>query len=956
MSNEEPVAPDLNSDEGGGQDDDAMGEIINEFLVESYENLDQLDQNLIDLEQNPGDTSILSSIFRTIHTIKGTCGFIGFTKLESVAHVGESLLSKLRDGELALDPPRTSALLAMVDAIRQMLSCIENDRNEGSVDYSELVETLTRLQSDDAASETAPAAAPAPEETVPEEAAVPAEAPVQTAPAAPADEPEIEPIPPSAEIDEEMEPIVGEFLVESYENLDKLDKDLIELEEDPGNTDILGSIFRTIHTIKGTCGFIGLHKLERVAHVGENLLGKLRDGVLALDPARTSALLAMVDAIRYMLGCIENEKNEGDVDYTQLIQTLGKLLTDEGAKEVASQVPAVAVEKKEEPVEEAPKVVAEKKDRRQSTPAEQAAHVAKAGDKRQTADRRTETRSVADSSIRVDVEILDRLMNLVGELVLARNQILQFVPTGADSSFIATSQHLNLVTTELQEGVMKTRMQPIGNIWSKFPRVVRDLSMAVGKKIRLEMEGKETELDKTLIEAIKDPLTHIVRNSCDHGIESPEVRAENGKDEEGVLLLRAFHEGGQVNIEIIDDGGGIDPEKIKKKALEKEVITPEQAERMGDRELVSLIFAPGFSTAEKVTNVSGRGVGMDVVRTNIEKIGGTVDIQSRKGKGTTLRVKIPLTLAIIPALIVTSGGGRYAIPQVNLLELVRLDGEQAKNSVEQIQGAPVYRLRGNLLPLVYLHEQLQIEKVVDDEAINIVVLHADDRQFGLVVEGISDTEEIVVKPLGEQLKGLAAFSGATIMGDGKLALILDVMGLAQNAHVITEHQEKTLAVSQSAQSMNGDRQTLLIFGLEENDRVAIPLSEVARLEEFKRSDIEQSGDQDVVQYRGEIMPLIYLKKYLNVEGAEKQGENNELMQAVVFTRNERSVGLIVGRIIDIVEANITVKRGANRQGVLGTVVVQDRVTDLLDIETIVKDADPSFLIETSSVALVEEVG
>ncbi len=945
---DEPVAPDLNSDEGS-EEDDGMGEIINEFLVESYENLDQLDQNLIDLEQNPGDTNILSSIFRTIHTIKGTCGFIGFTKLESVAHVGESLLSKLRDGVLDLDPPRTSALLAMVDAIRQMLSCIEADRNEGSVDYSELVETLTRLQSEESSAEPTTTA------KVEEPALAVEEAPKQEEQPAPEADPE--PIKPSAEIDEDMEPIVDEFLVESYENLDKLDKDLIELEQDPGNTDILGSIFRTIHTIKGTCGFIGLHKLEKVAHVGENLLGKLRDGELALNPPRTSALLAMVDAIRQMLSCIESDRNEGDVDYSQLVVTLGKLLTDDGAKEVATQpAPATApvAEKKEEPAVEEKPVVAEKKDRRQSSPAEQAQHVAKTGDKRAAADRRNETRSVADSSIRVDVDILDRLMNLVGELVLARNQILQFVPTGADASFIATSQHLNLVTSELQEGVMKTRMQPIGNIWSKFPRVVRDLSMAVGKKIRLEMEGKETELDKTLIEAIKDPLTHIVRNSCDHGIESPEKRAEAGKDEEGVLLLRAFHEGGQVNIEIVDDGGGIDPEKIKAKALEKEVITQEQADRMGDRELVNLIFAAGFSTAEKVTNVSGRGVGMDVVRTNIEKIGGTVDIQSRKGKGTTLRVKIPLTLAIIPALIITSGGGRYAIPQVNLLELVRLDGEEAKKSVEQIQGAPVYRLRGNLLPLIYLHEELELEKKSEDDAINIVVLHADDRQFGLVVEGISDTEEIVVKPLGEQLKGLAAFSGATIMGDGKLALILDVMGLAQKARVIAEHSEKTLAVAHSTQALAGDRQTLLIFGLEEDDRMAIPLSEVARLEEFKRSDVEQSGDQDVVQYRGEIMPLVYLRKYLDVGGVSPEADSNELMQAVVFTRNERSVGLVVRRIIDIVDENITVKRGANRAGVLGTIVVQDRVTDLLDIESIVKEADPSFLIETTELALAEE--
>ena len=937
---DEPVAPDLNSDESS--EDDGMGEIINEFLVESYENLDQLDQNLIDLEQNPGDTNILSSIFRTIHTIKGTCGFIGFTKLESVAHVGESLLSKLRDGVLDLDPSRTSVLLAMVDAIRQMLSCIEADRNEGSVDYSELVETLTRLQSEDSSAEP----------STPVQAE---EAPKQEEPAPVADP---EPIKPSAEIDENMEPIVDEFLVESYENLDKLDKDLIELEQDPGNTGILGSIFRTIHTIKGTCGFIGLHKLEKVSHVGENLLGKLRDGELALNPPRTSALLAMVDAIRQILSCIESDRNEGDIDYSQLVITLGKLLTDEGAQEIIAQpAPSMLVaEKKEEPTVEETTILAEKTDRRQSIPDEQEKHVAKAEDKRTATDRQNETRSVADSSIRVDVDILDRLMNLVGELVLARNQILQFVPKGADASFIATSQHLNLVTSELQEGVMKTRMQPIGNIWSKFPRVVRDLSMAVGKKIRLEMEGKETELDKTLIEAIKDPLTHIVRNSCDHGIESPEKRAEAGKDEEGVLLLRAFHEGGQVNIEIVDDGGGIDPDKIKAKALEKEVITQEQADRMGDRELVNLIFAAGFSTAEKVTNVSGRGVGMDVVRTNIEKIGGTVDIKSRKGKGTTLRVKIPLTLAIIPALIITSGGGRYAIPQVNLLELVRLDGEQAKKSVEQIQGAPVYRLRGNLLPLIYLHEELELEKKSEDDAVNIVVLHADDRQFGLVVEGISETEEIVVKPLGEQLKGLAAFSGATIMGDGKLALILDVMGLAQKAHVIAEHSEKTLTVAHSTQALAVDRQTLLIFGLEEDDRMAIPLSEVARLEEFKRSDVEQSGEQDVIQYRGEIMPLIYLRKYLNVGGGVSQeSDPNELMQAVVFTRNERSVGLVVRRIIDIVDENITVKRGANRTGVLGTIVVQDRVTDLLDIENIVRDADPSFLIKTTGLALAEEV-
>lgn len=762
--------------------------------------------------------------------------------------------------------------------------------------------------------------------------------------------PDLTPDDSNSDQEDGMGEIVNEFLVESYENLDQLDQDLVDLEQNPGDINILSSIFRTIHTIKGTCGFIGFTKLESVAHIGENVLGKLRDGELALNPSRTSALLAMVDAIRQMLDCIEKDRNEGDVDYSALVNTLGKLLTDEGCAEVtAANATAKTIEEKKKEPAFVP--ATEKVDRRQASSDEEAEFVAKNGDKRTTTDRRKETRGVADSSIRVDVDILDRLMNLVGELVLARNQILQFAPAKSDSSFIATSQHLNLVTTELQEGVMKTRMQPIGNIWSKFPRVVRDLSMAVGKKIRLEMEGKDTELDKTLIEAIKDPLTHIVRNSCDHGIETPDKRVANGKDEEGVLLLRAFHEGGQVNIEIIDDGGGIDPEKIKAKALEKNVISKDQAERMGDRELVNLIFAPGFSTAEKVTNVSGRGVGMDVVRTNIEKIGGSVDIQSAPGKGTTLRVKIPLTLAIIPALIVTTAGERYAIPQVNLLELVRLDGDEAKKSIELIQGAPVYRLRGNLLPLISLNDELKVAKEVESDAINIVVLHADDRQFGMVVEGISDTEEIVVKPLSKQLKGIAAFSGATIMGDGKLALILDVMGLAQKASVISGHQEKSISRSSTAQDMKGDRRTLLIFGLEADDRMAIPLSEVARLEEFRHSDIERSGDQDVVQYRGEIMPLIYLKKVLN---KGNQDAEKELMQAIVFTKNGRSVGLVVERIIDIVEEVVEVQRGANRPGVLGTIVVQKRVTDLLDIENVVQSADPSFLIETKSVALMEE--
>jgi two-component system, chemotaxis family, sensor kinase CheA len=546
-------------------------------------------------------------------------------------------------------------------------------------------------------------------------------------------------------------------------------------------------------------------------------------------------------------------------------------------------------------------------------------------------------RGIADTSIRVDVNLLDKLMNLVGELVLARNQVLQFSGSGHDAVFAATSQHLNLVTTELQEGVMKTRMQPIGNIWGKFPRVVRDLSMSCGKKVRLEMEGKETELDKTLIESIKDPLTHIVRNSVDHGIETPDVRIAAGKNEEGVLKLRAFHEGGQVNIEIIDDGNGMNPEKLKAKAIEKNLITQEQASKMSNHELVNLVFLPGFSTAAKVTNVSGRGVGMDVVKTNIEKIGGTVDINSQMGQGTTLKVKIPLTLAIIPALIVTCNEDRFAIPQVNLLELLRLDGAEAMKGVEEIQGSPVYRLRGNLLPLLYLDQQLNVKTSRTDEAINIVVLHVDNQQFGLVVDMISDTEEIVVKPLGKQLKEISAFAGTTIMGDGKVALILDVMGLAQNAHALNTHRSQVITDTTTSGQPNGSNgQTLLILKVD-GGRMAIPLSTVARLEEFNRSDVEQSGNNDVVQYREEIMPLVYLANYFNGEGSHVK---SEAMQAVVYTYEGKSVGLVVDQILDIVEETITVKRSLTRKGILGTVVVKDQVTELIDVEAIVKVTEP----------------
>lgn len=829
--------------------------------------------------------------------------------------------------------------------------------------------------------------------------------------------------------------IVKEFLAESYENLDRLDRELVQLEKDPGNRDSLASVFRTIHTIKGTCGFLGFGKLEKVAHVGENLLSRLRDGLLKLNPEITTALLTMVDAVRQMLEEIQASGSDGNEEYRELQSTLARLQGTEGGGPVnRAAAPAARKLETAEPAKPAAATAA-------SVPNSKAAEAKSSGQRhvpmsnriggrlvergvispedlafalrlQERGDRRrigeilislalakaediasvteshepaapaistqeirdaapAETRSAAASgdgraalptqeprlretsveTIRVGVNLLDKLMTLVGELVLARNQLLQFSNTVQNSGIQAVTQRMNLITTELQEEVMKTRMQPIGNIWSQFPRTVRDVAVGCGKEVRIEMEGKETELDKTIIEAIKDPLTHLVRNSVDHGIEMPAARVKAGKDPEGRLTLRAFHEGGHVNIEISDDGAGINRERVKQKALERGLVAPEQAKNLPEREIFKLILLPGFSTAEKVTNVSGRGVGMDVVKTNVEKIGGSVDIQSTPGKGTTVRVKIPLTLAIVPALIVTCADDRYAIPQVSLLELVRLEDTQAATGIELVHGAPVYRLRGRLLPLVYLRRELGITassgKKRTGEVVNIVVLQADGKQFGLIVDEINDTEEIVVKPLRKQLKGIKTFAGASIMGDGKVALILDVLGLAQRGNVLDEsrNRDESSEEAKAAAVSGEERRKYLLFTGPDEARMAMPLDTLARLEELPASQVEKSGIQWVAQYRGRILPLINLAYALEERRRVRrhpplitEGNKDAPLQVLVCNHEGQSVGLVVERIVDIVEDAAEVTHPASRAGILRSAVIQGQVTELIDIPTVLRAA------------------
>jgi two-component system, chemotaxis family, sensor kinase CheA len=834
---------------------DESEELIQEFLIESGENLSRLDQEFVELEKSPSDRELLSSIFRTIHTIKGTCGFLGFSTLEAITHRAENILSELREGRRLLTPALTTLLLETVDVVKGILAHIEANGAEGSEEYEPL---RARLQV--AADETQAAAAPA----APEAASPPAPEPAK--PAAPPA------APPAAA------------------------------------------------------------KAPRAAHEKPPKLAVGADVPMILPPppaiperAAEGAAAAQPPA------AAETKPPEAKPAAAAETKPAAAAPAAPPQPPAAPPAPAQQAAAAPAPPQQAPAPAQQAPAPREPEPATAVARA-----------------TLAESTIRVDISVLDSLMNLVGELVLARNQIIQFTTTQRDVAFTATSQRLNLITTELQAHIMKTRMQPIGVVWNKLPRVVRDLGQSFGKQIELQMEGAHTELDKTIIEAIKDPLTHIVRNSCDHGIGTPEERAAAGKPPKGTLALHAYHEGGQVIIEITDDGRGIDAQRLKEKAIQNGVLTPERADRLSEHELVNLIFLPGLSTAKKITKVSGRGVGMDVVRTNIEKIGGSIDLQSRLGRGTTIKIKIPLTLAIIPALVVVCRGQRFAIPQVNLVELVRLEEAAAEQKIESIQGAPVYRLRGKLLPLVYLDQILGLDRADHERrsVSNIIVLQADERTFGLVVDGVNDTAEIVVKPLSKLLKAVNCYAGATIMGDGAVALILDVMGLAQIGGVVGETKEQGISMHEHSGESAAERQALLVFRSGEADRLAVPLSAVNRLEEFPRNSIEQSGGSLVVQYRDRILPLVALANY-----GGGSGEESDRVQVIVFEHEGKQIGALVEEILDIVEEQITVRSPANRPGVLGSAVLGNRVTDLVDLRYLIESTDPDWFSATKKGAL-----
>ena len=870
--------------------------ILKDFLVEAGENLDRLDQDLVRLEQSPGDQKLIGNVFRALHTIKGSSGFFAFKRLEKVAHAGESLLGKIRDGRLLLNAEMITALLATLDRVREIVRGIESGGAELAGDDADLLHTLHALAEGKVGVPLPRAASASP----PAVAVPPARV---TTPSAGGDA---------------LESFLEDFLAESHENLDALDRAFVALERTPGDRDRLSELFRALHTLKGNCGFFGFARLEKLAHAAESLLGRLRGGELLLTDAMTTALLGTVDGVRAALRHIEQTRREGSEDFSAQIELLKRL-----AEGQAIPAPPVETPAARRPGAAAP-----------PNPALPPG----AGEGEKGA-------SSADSTVRVDVALLDKLMNLVGELVLARNRLLPFAANHPDAAFASATQRLDGITTELQERVMKTRMQPINHVWSKFPRLVRDLAAQCGKQVNLVMEGTETELDRTLLEAIKDPLTHMVRNCVDHGIEPPERRVAAGKPAAGRLSLRAYQESGMVVAEISDDGGGINLARVRQKAVEKNFLTAEAAAKLTDRQATDLIFLPGFSTAEATTSVSGRGVGMDVVRTNIENIGGSIELTSVAGRGTTLRLKIPLTLAIVPALFVGCAGDRFAIPQTSLLELVRFDPAHAESRLEDIAGAPVCRLRGKLLPLVFLKHELQLDPPGNGqeppapEPVTIVVLQTEGQRFGLVVDAVHDTEEIVVKPVGVLLKGIPAFAGATILGDGSVALILDVAGLAEMSGVATKLRERAPAEDAPApRAASPDERSLLLFHLGGPEQLAVPLDLVTRLEKFPRAHVERSGGREVVQYDGGIMPLVRVADF--VEGCPAPADSAETLDVVVHHARQQPVGLVVGQIRDIVTAPLRVTEATRQRGLLGSTIVGDRITGVLDVPAILRAARP----------------
>ena len=725
-----------------------------------------------------------------------------------------------------------------------------------------------------------------------------------------------------------MDDLIRDFLTETTESIGQVDNDLVALEQRPDDGELIGRIFRLVHTVKGTCGFLGLSRLEKVAHAGENVLGRFRDRSLAPTEASIGLVLKAMDCIKAIVVGIEQADGiEAAGDDSQLIAQLDAVYRGEATVAVAAEAAPVAVVPGPQSTPAAVPDPAVAPLTAVATLAEAAAH-ADVALKSATDNAPGATSQVSGQSIRVAVDLLEGLMTTVSELVLTRNQLLQALRAQENPVVQVPLQRLSQIASELQEGIMRTRMQPIGNAWSKLPRLVRDLSVEVGKKIDLQMNGAETELDRQVLELIRDPLTHMVRNSADHGLETGADRLAAGKPESGTITLNAYHKGGHIIIEIRDDGRGLPVDKIRKKAIQAGILTEIEAAQLSPQQIQAFIFKAGFSTAEKVTAVSGRGVGMDVVRTNIERIGGSIELDSREGVGTTFFIKIPLTLAIVSALLVEAAGQRFAVPQIAVSELVLAGPEQ----IEEIGGASVLRLRNRLLPLVRLGDVLGLKPASDASRNSLVmVTQVGSQTFGVVVDRVFDTEEIVVKPVAPILRGLSVYAGNTILGDGSVIMILDPNGLAATVGRMDADADASDTKAAHTARASGEIQLILFETAGDGAPKAVPLHQVARLEQIDAARIEMVDGRRVVQYRDELMPLMTLDPAAPVAP-------DGVLSVLVFSDRGRSMGLLVERILDIVEAELDIKLTSTRVGSAGTTVIAGKATEVIDVGHFISQA------------------
>lgn len=713
---------------------------------------------------------------------------------------------------------------------------------------------------------------------------------------------------------ENHDDILAEFILEAREIIDQLDVDFVRFEENPNDQSLVANIFRGLHTLKGSSGFFALKRFEALSHAGESLLGKIRAGQISLDLAKSSSLLQMNDVLRQIIDSVEIHHIEPAGDDQILIDSLLDM-ANEGGHDLKSPV--------------------QKDDTAKVSASVDVEEIVEHLDLADAELINTPGQEVV-VPVKVAPDILDKLMNIASEMVLARNRLLPFSLQSSDKLFTSAVRSIDLLTLELQERMMKMRMQPIFHIWAKFPRLVRDVSLECHKKVKLVQEGSETELDRILLDSIRDPLIHLIRNSIDHSIESPAIRLEKGKSEVADLILRAAHQNGMVIIEVIDDGAGVDYVRVRQRAISHGLISAEKAIALSNKELINLIFLPGFSTRDQVTNLSGRGVGMDVVKNNIENIGGSIEITSTPNQGTHVKLKIPLTLAILPTLFVQSGEEVFLIPQNRILELVRFAPNEANNGIEDFYGTPTYRLRDRLIPLLFLNEQLNLPQLAPSpkQKLFIVVLNFNGTIFGLVVEAVLNIQDVVIKPLGELLRDMSKFAGATIMGNGDVALILDIDGIARQSGLVERLDLNPIRQDEKYIPHYEEMISALLFEIPGLRKIALPLDVIDHIVKLDAAQIQQNGNREVVYFNDQLMNLVRLNDY--VSGASKGLDQDALKVPVLICRYRDGLyGLMVKQVTDIIEVPAKLHELATPQkGLNGSIIYNDQVINVLDLEEV----------------------